>query len=109
MREVNIKVEVHHIPLPPNSIEPHYLKQSVLPIYRLYIDDDLITERNWIWDHDTFIDENLYINTSIDKDHTIKVECLKFQPRSFELKNLRIDGTVITDQEDPTKLRFILE
>jgi len=109
MKEVNVKVEVHYIPLPPDSVEPNYLKQSIAPIYRLYIDDDLITERKWIWDNSTFIDENLYINAPIDKNHTIKIECLKFQPRSFELKNLRIDGAVVSDQEDSNKLRFTLE
>ena len=108
--KTNIRVEVHRLPLPTDiTLSPNYLKQIINPIYRLYVDDDLITERNWIWDYNIVIDENLYIDTEIGSSYTIKVECLKFQPKSFELKNLRVNGSVVSDQTDLTKLRFTME
>jgi hypothetical protein len=47
MSETSITVEVH-------ALQPRwiYIEQ---PKYRLYVNNDLITERTWIWDLNTFI------------------------------------------------------
>lgn len=43
-------------------------------LYRVYVDNDLLTERNWAWDHkQTFIRENIEVDVNPGK-HVVKIE-----------------------------------
>ena len=105
MIETKITVQVH--PLQPRWI---YIEQ---PKYRLYVNDDLITERTWIWDIDTFIEENLQVEVPLGINHTIRLDLIKSDPThlsQFGLQNLKINGFPKPDHGGHrSELSFILE
>ena len=104
MSETVITVQVH--PLQPNWIEHEK------PRYRLYINDDLITERTWIWDMQTYIEEDLRVEVDKGINHTIRLELIKDDPMhlsQFGLQNLRINSWPIPDHGGHrSELSFIL-
>lgn len=62
------------------------------PIYRIYCDDDLLTERTYFWRNDeNYIRENLVINVAAGH-HKIRVENLFPDLGRFDIKNIKIDG-----------------
>lgn len=69
-------------------------------IYRIYIDDDLITERTFIWDTQTHISENIFV--SLDQgEHSIKVQSIELdadmeKTENFRILKLLVDGQPIT-------------
>jgi hypothetical protein len=72
--------------------------------YRVYVDDDLITERSWLWDNNTFLKENIWINTSIETQHILKIEPVVrineqavFTVNDFKIVNVQVDSTKIND------------
>jgi hypothetical protein len=85
MREFNVTLDIICRPW---TAEPE--------TYRLYIDNDLITERTFLWDKRTqFIREHVTLGLSAGT-HNISIE--KLNPRSpahkimFDVKNLTLDG-----------------
>ena len=85
MQEFNVTLDVHCKPW-----------TDVAETYRLYVDDDLITERTFIWDKRTnFIREHVALELA-PGTHTVRVE--KPNPRltahkiMFDVKNLTLDG-----------------
>ncbi len=74
----NITVEVH-CQQPPWAIN-HWEDQYRDSRYRIYVDNDLITERTWIWDNSTLIQENLWVNVDQTATHTLKLESVTYIP-----------------------------
>jgi hypothetical protein len=68
----NITVEVH-CRRPPWSID-HWDRRYRDSRYRIYIDNDLITERTWIWNNTTYVKEHLWANLSFLGAHSIRLE-----------------------------------
>jgi hypothetical protein len=105
MSETSITVEVH-------ALQPRwiYIEQ---PKYRLYVNNDLITERTWIWDLNTFIGESMYVDVPSRVSHTIRLELIKTRSMDlaqFELQNLKINGLPMLDHGGHrSELSFILE
>lgn len=67
--------------------------------YRLYVDNDLITERTWNWDEKRFfIREHVLLN--IDRgEHKVSVTVPgSLSLNRFELGQLTIDGTAVDHQ-----------
>ena len=63
--------------------------------YRLYLDGELLTERDWIWSQETYIQENIVVELSKDTSHTISVSVVKSNPSyltQLALQNLHING-----------------
>jgi hypothetical protein len=78
---------------------------TVQPNYRIYIDDDLITERNWAWDNNTLIREHLWVDLEPGKDYNITLEPILAvsEQAKFDLKNFQIikrNYEVITEQDN---------
>ena len=67
-----LSVEVH-------CLQPRWVEQENSK-YRLYIDDELLTERNWIWNQSTYIVEHMVVDLEQNSSHTIKVEVIKTNP-----------------------------
>lgn len=59
------------------------------PAYRLYVNDELFTERTWRWDVNTYINESIVI---IGKPGTyeFRVDCCHAN-NEFKLRNLRVE------------------
>ena len=64
------------------------------PIYRVYVDDCLLTERTYIWKNfNAFIKENLIVNLE-QGTHSLKIESVNWPEKStskFRLDNFCIN------------------
>jgi hypothetical protein len=67
------------------------------PIYRLYVDGDLLTERNWAWPgYEIYINEHIEVDLE-PGEHKITLENCS-QHSVINYKNLRVDHTLIHDK-----------
>lgn len=85
--ETRISIEVH-------PLQPSWIREET-PVYRLYVNDELITERTWIWNNKTFIEENLLVDIPRGSSNSIKLELIKkyqIHIAQFGLQNLKING-----------------
>jgi hypothetical protein len=99
--KTHILVQIH--PIGPNRIKHEKAN------YRLYINDDLIAERTWIWNKLTFIEENLSVDIPYG-DHCMRLEVVKANPghiSKFALRDLRIKNQTIDNiEKETTELNF---
>jgi len=105
MSEVKLRVQIHC--LQPNWIEHEKSR------YRLYVNDDLITERTWIWTMNTYIEETLIVEVPEKISHIVRLETILDNPRSltqFGLQNFTVNGWPKPHYSgDRTQLSFIIE
>jgi hypothetical protein len=105
MNETSIIIQVH-------ALQPRWIDYEQ-PKYRVYVNDDLITERTWSWDLNTFIEENMCVDVPSGVSHTIRLELIKTRPMDlaqFGLQNLKINGLPMSDHGGHrSELSFILE
>ena len=59
------------------------------PRYRCYVNDELFSERTWIW-RDVYLEESLQIQ-AVPGRYTIRVELLDTEHASIKVRNLRVD------------------
>ena len=104
MSETRITVEVH-------ALQPRWIDIEQ-PKYRIYVNDDLMTERTWIWDQQTYIEETLWAELASGISHTVRVELIKSKPcnlAQFGLRNLLVnEGTYPDHGGHRSELSFIL-
>jgi hypothetical protein len=60
--------------------------------YRLYIENNLITERDWNWSNDTFLNENIWISVLKGEQYTVLLDPVIHvnQQADFTIQNLKI-------------------
>lgn len=64
---------------------------DVQPRYRVYVDSDLLTERDFIWPgHEIFIKEHIEVNLTAGS-HSLRVEQVGTNGRIY-VKNITVDG-----------------
>ena len=73
------------------------------PIYRLYVNDELFTERTWIW-------ENVYLEEVIPilaepGDYVIRYELVPGTTAGLNIQNLRIAEGSATIQDSTVRIR----
>lgn len=93
MTETNINIDVHCTrPSWAFLFDVNQIKKYEISHYRLFIDSDLLTERTWIWDNNTFIKEDIWINVNPNIDYVIKLEPIINNPAQaqFELLNFKV-------------------
>ena len=85
---VQMRIDVHHA----------FIGRGTDPRYRLYINDELFSERGYRFETDTYLSEQLFIIKE-PGDYTIRIESLT--DFKYKLRNLRCAyGTVqITGNE----------
>ena len=91
----NITVEVH-CQQPPWAIN-HWEDRYRDSRYRIYVNNDLITERSWVWDNSTYLKEDLWANITPEGTHSIKLEPITHIPEQakFDLLNFNVVDTAI--------------
>jgi hypothetical protein len=109
MSDVNahITVEVHCVR--PVWAERHWEEKYRDSRYRLYVDNELITERTWIWDNSTLLQENLWISVDNMVTHTLKLESVTYLPEqaTFSLQSLEsVNCSLTTVSTTPTEISF---
>jgi len=78
--------------------KPNWAKNNSASIYldtkyRLYVNDDLITERTWIWNNTTVLRENIWVESD-SSQYLIKLEPIQKIPEQalYTIKNLIVNG-----------------
>ena len=110
MTAVNLTVEVHCIRPPWVLLLSNDPRLTAM--YRLYIDNNLLTERTWIWTNNTLIQENIWIHAEKDSSYTLTVEpVLKNSIHAtFTISNFSIINTPFTVREiNDLSISFTLE
>ena len=68
---------------------------DIPPRYRVYVDKDLLTERDFVWPaHEIFIKENIEVMLPAG-DHSLYIEQVGSNGRIFT-KNITVDGVAST-------------
>ena len=62
--------------------------EGLSPIYRLYVNNELFSERTWIWT-DSTLEENLQIEAELG-DYTLRYELLTPNLASLQIGNLTV-------------------
>lgn len=106
---VNLQVEVH-CQQPKWVFRQHNLKYQT-PIYRIYLNGDLFTERTWVWDSNrVFISEDIWAQLGKNISYTIKLEPVLKLPvqAKFKLTNLVVNDVeeVIFESASDCQLSF---
>lgn len=59
--------------------------------YRIYLDDNLITERSWIWANNIALHEELFVKIDLQQDHRLRLEPITYSDNQavFEMHYLR--------------------
>ena len=86
------------------NAEIHAAQNSHPARYRIYINNDLFTERTWYWHQDEFLDERLVCHLPVGP-HSISIECIN---GSFEMRNIRLNGHS-TNLPPGTSLPFVVD
>ena len=84
--ETHVTIQIH-------ALKPSWINHEKNR-YRLYIDDCLLTERDWIWELHHYIEEDIWIDSNPENTHTLRLEPI-LHPKSvaqFGLKTLRVNG-----------------
>ena len=93
MNAVNLTVEVH-------CLKPSWVNYENNK-YRIYVNDDLLTERNWIWELNTLINENIWVIIPASSTNTVRLEQI-LQDKSvaqFALRNLQVADIPFTSEQ----------
>lgn len=79
------------------AVEIHCVRPTNTgPVYRVYVDHDLLTERTWIWPaYNVYIDEHIEIDVE-PGTHNVRIE--NCTPNSeLASRNLRVNGEGVQD------------
>jgi len=99
MNAVNLTVDIHcHRPNWIFAVDTTIYQNT---LYRIYIDDDLITERTWIWDNNTIIQENIWIHNTTPSTHTLSIVPLRknIAEATFTLNNFTVVNQPFTSEQ----------
>jgi hypothetical protein len=110
MAEVHINADIHCDR--PSWVFADNNKKYQTPIYRIYVGDDLITERTWIWDQKTIIAESIWVSVQPHTDYVIRVEPIlvnsaqaKFQLLNFKVVNSKYNLIRINNEQISFKIQ----
>lgn len=85
MRDFHLEIDI--------SCDPQTIEFN--PVYRLYINDTLLSERNYTWDSTHFIREHVFVKLP-DGKHSVRIETLKNQPGFFRIHKVVYDGAPLS-------------
>jgi hypothetical protein len=76
---INVSCEIPDWLVDPAQVTQFYPDPvvGITPMYRLYVNDDLLTERTWIWNKNTKIKENVLIELEKATRNNITLEAVK--------------------------------
>lgn len=74
-----------------------------LPIYRLYVNNELFTERTWIWEN-VYLEEMIPISAE-PGDYEIRYELVPGTSAGLNIQNLRVAEGAATIQDSTVRIR----
>ena len=76
----------------------HARKNSIKPVYRVFVNDELFTERTWMWT-ENYLEEQLQI-LARPGQYQIRYELVDAENASLKVKNYRVShGPATVDQK----------
>jgi len=73
------------------SVDVYCTRSEGNPAYRVYVDGDLLTERNWIWPaYEVYIKENIEVEVEAGEHRLEVVDCSN--NNVFYLQNITVNG-----------------
>lgn len=108
MNAVNILIDINC--QRPNWVFADITKRFLTPIYRVYINNNLLTERTWLWDNTTFIQENIWIYAEPASSHTLTIVPILKNPAQavFSLGNFTVNSLFTSEQINDLTISFTL-
>lgn len=83
-----------------------YVRGDKHPTYRVFVDDNLLTERDFVWGaHDTYIREKIVVNLDCG-EHTLLVKQVG-SGDNIQLKNLTVNGVAVDGF--PSSMNFVVQ
>jgi len=98
-----IAVEVH-------CVEPRWV-QLENSKYRIYLNNELLTERDWVWDRHIYINELIVAELAPKEQHIINVEVIKSKPEyltKLDLRNFYISDVEYTHEIHSDSVSFTI-
>ena len=81
------------------NVNVHCPKLSWLPLldsnYRIYVDEELLAERTWIWNYNTYIAETMYVDIPNNIPHKIHVRSDNAFDIAYTLSDLKINDRLV--------------
>lgn len=111
MEPINLLVEVHCY-IPDWVFLPYNQQQTRTNIYRLYLDNDLLTERTWAWDYTRiYIEEDVWIRVERNKSYNLILEPVLDNPAQakFRFSNFHIKGQYNSSAVNDKQINFVLK
>lgn len=78
---------------PPWSIH-HWDRRFSTSMYRLYVDNELMTERTWLWDNNTALAESIIVNINDFDGHNLILTPIVYVPEQakFKISDFKLVG-----------------
>ena len=110
MPEVNLVFDVHgHQPTWVREVDDvkDFEKDFRNSRYRIYVNNDLIVERNWIWENNVFLRENIWVNSD-STEYYLKLEPVTYKPIQirFSIKNLTVNSLPVDFNIEQLEISF---
>lgn len=114
MPHVNLSIEIH-CNFPSWVKSGYHLGNHIgdypvfrQPTYRLFVNDDLITERTWIWEDAIYINEDLWVDLSESITHKLIVQPILKNPAQakFLAFNLQAKNSTLKNKQRINDLEF---
>ncbi len=78
--------------------------------YRLYVNTDLITERDWIWKNNMYLKESIWIQPQDNKNYILRIQPIVRIPEqaTFKINNLSVKTHTLSElyQVDDLTVNF---
>lgn len=105
MSNLNFAVAVHCNRPPWARLNPKYADSR----YRIYVNSELLIERNWLWDNSTYINEHIQVELINTKTYNLKLEPVTILPEqaTFSLGKIQISNFEFNiDKLNDTEINF---
>lgn len=108
MSNYKVNVEVHGSR--PSWVFEESNKQYQNSGYRIYLNQELMVERSWIWDNNTFIKEELIVDVIPGTICNLRLEPVvkNVAQAKFSLKNLTSNNYPCGQQQNDLEISFII-
>ena len=96
VRHVSLEVEIRCACQAPNSI------------YRIYIDNELLTERTWRYDSSIAVNEHIQVNLYIGQ-HKLRLEPVNCSQTNFSLHQFKINNFLLHPAVRGLETTFVVD
>lgn len=92
----------------PSWVQDHHDLEFQDTKYRIYVDDDLLTERDWDLGNNLYVKERMWIHSDKDQEHIFRlVPVIKSKTQAkFTLRNFMIDEKEHTQYPGDLDIKF---